>query len=74
MNIQIVMDHSGDRRHTFDPSSIDSVRRAQRRFDDLTAKGFRAVALGKFDRPSALQDRFDPDVQETLFVPQLQGG
>jgi hypothetical protein len=74
VNIQIVMDHSGDSRHSFDPSSFDSVRQAQQRFDELTAKGFRAVALGTSERPSALQERFDPDVHETLFIPQLQGG
>jgi len=74
MNIQIVMDHSGDTRHAFDPFSLDSVRQAKERFDDLTAKGFRAVDLGTTERPSALQDHFDPHVQETLFIPQLQGG
>jgi hypothetical protein len=74
MNFQIVMDHCGDTRHAFDPSSLDSVQRAQLRFDELTAKGFRAVALGTSERPGVLQDRFDPDVQETLFIPHLQGG
>ena len=74
MNVQIVMNQSGDTRHTFDPASLDSVRRAQQRFDELTAKGFRAVSLATTDRPSALQDHFDPAVQETLFIPQLQGG
>ena len=74
MNVQIVMNHTGDTRHTFDPASLDSVREAQQRFDGLTAKGFRAVALGTTDRSRALQDRFDPAVEETLFIPQLQGG
>jgi hypothetical protein len=74
MNVQIVMNHTGDARHTFDAANLDSVRRAQQRFDELTAKGFRAVALGRAGNPSKLQDRFDPAVQETLFIPQLQGG
>jgi len=74
MGIQIVMDASGDARHTFDPSDPHSVRQAQRRFEELTGKGFRAVALGRSEEPSALQTRFDPNVRETLFVPQLQGG
>lgn len=74
MGIQIVMDHSGDTRHTFDPSNSESVLQAQQRFEELTTRGFRAVALGRNERPDALQNQFDPNVQETLFIPQLQGG
>jgi hypothetical protein len=40
----------------------------------LTGKGFRAVALGKDGNPGTLLDKFDPLVERTLFIPQLQGG
>jgi hypothetical protein len=37
-------------------------------------RGFRAVALGKNGRTGELIRTFDPNVEETLFIPQLQGG
>jgi hypothetical protein len=46
---------------------------AEARFRDLTGRGFRAVALGK-DGNSVLMRGFDPEVEQTLFIPQLVGG
>ncbi len=47
---------------------------AEERFRELTGKGFRAVALGKDGGPGELLEKFDPNVEQTLFIPQLQGG
>ena len=74
MNVQIVMDQSGDTRHEFDPANVDAVMRAEERYRSLTRKGFRAVALGKDGEPGALMRDFDAGVEQTLFIPQLQGG
>jgi hypothetical protein len=74
MSVQIVMDGSGDTRHEFDPSDATAVARAEERFLELTGKGFRAVALGKSGEPGELIRTFDPAVEKTLFIPQLQGG
>jgi len=74
MNVQIVMDRSGDTRHEFDATDADAVVRAEERFQNLTGKGFRAVALGKGGEQGELLRRFDPTVERTLFIPQLQGG
>jgi hypothetical protein len=74
MGIQIVMDGSGDTRHAFDVSDAESIARAEERFWKLTGLGFRAVALGKDGSTGELIDRFDPNVEQTLFIPQLQGG
>jgi hypothetical protein len=74
MHIQIIMDHHGDSRHAFDPASSRSLAEADARFKDLTGKGFRAVAPGKDGQPGRLVREFDPTLQETLFIPQLQGG
>ena len=51
MGIQIVMDRSGDTRHEFDSADAKAVALAERRFKDLTGKGFRAVALDKDGGP-----------------------
>ena len=74
MNAQIVMDHSGDTRHEFDPNSATDVFRAEKRFRQLTKQGFRAVALSKDDKPGVLLREFDAEVEQTLFIPHLKGG
>ena len=74
MGVLIVMDRSGDTRHEFDISDAKAVALAEKRFKELTGKGFRAVALAKDGGPGRLIGRFDPQVEQTLFIPQLQGG
>jgi hypothetical protein len=74
MHLQIVMNSAGDTRHEFDPGNVASLALAEARFAELTGKGFRAVALGKDGAPGEMLRRFDPEVEQTLFVPQLQGG
>jgi hypothetical protein len=74
MSVHIVMDRSGDTRHDFDSADAKAVRVAEERFQELTGKGFRAVALGKDGGPGQLLEKFDPMVEQTLFIPQLQGG
>ena len=74
MGVQIVMDRSGDTRHEFDIADSRSVALAEKRFRESTGKGFRAVALAKDGGPGRLLGKFDPQVEQTLFIPQLQGG
>ena len=74
MHFQIVMDWSGDTRHSFDAADTSALEDAQERFQDLTRNGFRAVALAKDGQPGSLLREFDPTVEETLFIPQLRGG
>ena len=73
MAIQIVMDHTGDSRHTFDPRDAEAVTTAENRFKALTNAGFtaaRRTAAGESRRMTT----FDPKVDETLFFPRLVGG
>jgi hypothetical protein len=74
MGVQIVMDGSGDTKHVFNAADLASIAEAERRFQELTGKGFRAVALAPNSGSGELIDRFDPTVEETLFIPQLKGG
>jgi hypothetical protein len=74
MGVHIVMDRSGDTRHEFDIADAKAVALAEKRFRELTGKGFRAVALAKDGGPGRLIGKFDPEVEQTLFIPQLQGG
>ena len=74
MHLQIVMNCNGDTRHEFDPADLSSLAIAEARFQALTGKGFLAVALGKDGGPGELVRKFDPKAEQTLFIPQLQGG
>jgi hypothetical protein len=67
-----IMDRNGDTRHAFDPSHAKAIAAAEERFKKLTGRGF--VALGKDGGPGKLIRAFDPNVEETLFIPQLRGG
>jgi hypothetical protein len=73
MATQIVMDHSGDSRHHFKSTDAKALADAERRFKELTGKGFTAAVRtgpGEISRISA----FDPKAEETLFFPRLVGG
>jgi hypothetical protein len=74
MGVQIVMDGSGDTRHQFEASDLASIAKAEERFRKLTGSGFRAVALGENGGAGELIEKFDPKVEQTLFIPQLKGG
>jgi hypothetical protein len=39
----IVMDHTGDTRHQFDPADPSAAAEAERRFEELTGAGFTAA-------------------------------
>jgi hypothetical protein len=73
MATQIVMDHTGDTRHQFDPADAAAVAEAEVRFKELTGAGFIA-AKRLDDGKSEVIRRFDPTAEETLFIPRLIGG
>jgi hypothetical protein len=73
MAVQIVMDHTGDTRHHFNPADARAVSEAEARFMELTGAGFTAAKrLG--EGKSEVLRGFDPTAEETLFIPRLQGG
>jgi hypothetical protein len=73
MAIQIVMDRTGDTRHTFDAGDRAAVEEAKKRFMKLTDAGFTAAARTGPGEQRLIRD-FDPSVEETLFYPRLVGG
>ena len=73
MATQMVMDHTGHSRYEFDVDDIEALAKAERRFRDLTSKGFTAAvrtAAGESQRVFS----FDPTEKETLFFRRLVGG
>ena len=73
MATQIVMDHTGDTRHVFEPTYLKVVAKAEHRFRQLTSVGFTAaVRTGRATSQS--RDRSILRQKETLFFPRLVGG
>lgn len=73
MATQIVMDHTGDTRHSFDAKDPQALSKAEERFAKLTGLGYTAAVrtgAGEVSRLSA----FDPTAEETLYFPRLVGG
>ncbi len=73
MATQIVMNHTGDSRYPFDPADAAAVAKAEKRFKELTEKGF--VAAERTSAGQSLRVKsFNPTAEETLFFPRLVGG
>jgi Na+-transporting NADH:ubiquinone oxidoreductase subunit NqrA len=73
MAIQIVMDRSGDRRHRFDSNDAQELAKAEQRFRELTKAGFTAAVRTGPGQVSQIRS-FDPNAEETVFIPRLVGG
>jgi hypothetical protein len=73
MATQIIMDHNGDTRHSFDANDAEALLKAERRFKALTGKGFTAATRNASGEPVVTR-MFDPTAEETLFFPRLVGG
>jgi hypothetical protein len=71
---QLVMDRTGHSEHVFDRANEVKLKEAMERFDDLVNKQKFAAAVRT--GPGELQKvtSFDPNAEETVFVPPLQGG
>ena len=73
MSVQIVMDHTGDTRHQFDPADATALEGAEKRFKELTGLGF-TPAERTGPGTTKLVREFNPTATETVFIPRLQGG
>jgi hypothetical protein len=73
MAMQIVMDHSGDTRHYFDPDDAEALAKAEERFNRLTGHGFTAAVRNASGEVVKINS-FNPTAEETVFFPRLIGG
>ena len=73
MASQIVMDRTGDTRHTFDNQDRADIEKAEQRFRELTGAGFTAAVRSGPGEQRVIR-AFDPAAEETLFYPRLVGG
>lgn len=71
----IVLDHTGDTRHMWDPDNADEVRAARSTFDMLKAKGHTAYTVNEDDGEKGRVIReFDPKAGKMIMVPKVVGG
>ena len=73
MATQIVMDYTGHTRHCFNPNDAQALASAEKRFMELTGRGFTA-AVRKGPSEIVKVRSFDLTAEETLFFPRLVGG
>ena len=73
MATQIIMDHTGDTRHTFSVEDAEALVQAEERFRQLTGRGFTAAVRDDAGKATMVRT-FDPTAEETLFFPRLVGG
>lgn len=73
MNVQVVMDHSGDTRHWYDPRNERARLEAGERFRQLSERGYIAAVRGSNGSSRVIRS-FEPTAEETLFYPRLVGG
>ncbi len=73
MATQIVMDHTGDTRHSFNANDEQALAKAEKRFKKLTGLGFTAAERTGPGEVARLNS-FNPTAEETLFFPRLVGG
>ena len=73
MATHIIMDHSGDSRHHFNPDDAAALLEAEQRFNALMREGYTA-AVRSPEGDSSVIRKFDPKAEETLFVPRFVGG
>lgn len=68
-----IMDQTGHSTESFDKADKVSMEEAEKRFRELTGRGFRAAAVSS-GQEGRLIKSFDPSVDTLLFIPSLQGG
>lgn len=69
-----IMDHTGHTTIAFNPANTVDLKEAMERFERLTKAGHAAATRQAGETDYKLAKAFDPTADETLFVPQMQGG
>lgn len=72
-----IMDQTGHTAEAFDTASKVGLDEAMKRFEELTkndARKFTAAARRKGERDGTVTRAFDPEAEEIVFFPPLQGG
>lgn len=69
-----IMGVKGDTKVAWSKDNTDEVAAARRTFEDLTEKGFVAFKVEKVERQGERVLVFDPNAEQIILVPPMQGG
>lgn len=73
MNEMEILDTTGHTKLKWDASKPDEVKNAERTFNEMTKKGYRAFHVKKGDQGEPMKT-FDPDAEKLLLIPAIQAG
>ena len=69
-----VMGKEGDTKVIWDPDNEDEVATAERSYNDLIKKGFKAFSVKSRGQKGEQMDEWDPDEGKIIMVPRMAGG
>lgn len=74
VGVMVILDKSGDTRHTWDRSNADEVTAMREIFDSMIKKGYQAWSVTRKGDKDQRITTFDPQAEKVIFAPALVGG
>jgi len=68
------MGTDGDTKLIWDSDNCVETENARKTYDELTKKGFKAFGVKKSGEQGQMINKFDPDMEKIILVPQISGG
>jgi hypothetical protein len=72
--VLVILDQSGDTRHTWNRNNADEVREMRDLFDRMIKKGYQAWSVTRKGDKDQRITEFDPQAEKVIFAPALVGG
>jgi hypothetical protein len=73
-SVLVILDRSGDTRHTWDRRNADEVAVIRDLFERMIAKGYQAWSVSQKGNKDRRIKEFDPTAEKVIFAPALVGG
>jgi hypothetical protein len=74
VGVMVILDRSGDTRHTWDRRNEDEVEVIRDLFGRMIAKGYQAWSVTRKGDKDQRITEFDPQAEKVIFAPALVGG
>ncbi|HEX4715287.1 MAG TPA: hypothetical protein VH164_10200 [Ktedonobacteraceae bacterium] len=74
VGVLVILDRTGDTRHTWDRRSEDEVQVIRDLFERMIAKGYQAWSVTRKGDKDQRITEFDPQAEKVIFAPALVGG
>jgi metallophosphoesterase superfamily enzyme len=74
VGVMVILDRSGDTRHTWDRNNAGEVEAMGEIFDTMIDKGYQAWSVTRKGNKDQRITEFDPQAEKVIFAPALVGG